>query len=77
VVQEGLQQLVVVAPALLLSCVVDETRRRLLGHELDGSAGTEASAADVKARQEVPLKEIFERMASTSSVRRWTSRRCA
>jgi multisubunit Na+/H+ antiporter MnhE subunit len=29
-------------------------------HALDGSAGAAAIAADIKARYEAPLKEIFE-----------------
>jgi multicomponent K+:H+ antiporter subunit E len=43
-----------------VSCVVDEARHRLLVHALDGSAGADAIAADIKARYEAPLKEIFE-----------------
>ena len=43
-----------------VSCVVDEAAHRILVHALDGSAGAEAIAADIKARYEAPLKEIFE-----------------
>ena len=43
-----------------VSCVVDEAHHRLLVHALDGSAGADAIAADIKARYEAPLKEIFE-----------------
>lgn len=43
-----------------VSCVVDEAHHRLLVHALDGSAGAAAIAADIKARYEAPLKEIFE-----------------
>lgn len=43
-----------------VSCVVDETSHRLLVHALDGSVGADAIAADIKARYEAPLKEIFE-----------------
>ena len=43
-----------------VSCVVDEATHRILVHALDGSAGAEAIAADIKARYEAPLKEIFE-----------------
>jgi multicomponent K+:H+ antiporter subunit E len=43
-----------------VSCVVDEAGRRILVHALDGSAGPEAIAADIKARYERPLMEIFQ-----------------
>lgn len=43
-----------------VSCVVDEAAQRILVHALDGSAGAAAIAADIKARYEAPLKEIFE-----------------
>ena len=43
-----------------VSCVVDESRRCILVHALDGSAGAAAIAADIKARYERPLMEIFE-----------------
>lgn len=43
-----------------VSCVVDEAGHRILVHALDGSAGAAAIAADIKARYEAPLKEIFE-----------------
>jgi len=41
-----------------VSCVVDETRRVILVHALDCSDAA-AAAADMKARYEAPLKEIF------------------
>ena len=41
-----------------LSCVVDEERGHILVHALDCS-DTAAAAADMKARYEAPLKEIF------------------
>ena len=41
-----------------VSCVVDEERRHILVHALDCS-DTVAAAADMKARYEAPLKEIF------------------
>jgi multicomponent K+:H+ antiporter subunit E len=43
-----------------VSCVVDEAAHRILVHALDGSAGAAAIAADIKARYEAPLREIFE-----------------
>lgn len=43
-----------------VSCVVDEAGHRILVHALDGSAGAAAIAADIQARYEAPLKEIFE-----------------
>jgi multicomponent K+:H+ antiporter subunit E len=43
-----------------VSCVIDESRHWLLVHALDGSAGAEAIAADIRARYETPLMEIFE-----------------
>ncbi len=43
-----------------VSCVVDESAHRILVHALDGSPGAEAIAADIKARYEAPLKEVFE-----------------
>jgi multicomponent K+:H+ antiporter subunit E len=43
-----------------VSCVIDEAGHRLLVHALDGSAGADAIAADIKTRYEAPLKEIFE-----------------
>jgi multicomponent K+:H+ antiporter subunit E len=43
-----------------VSCTVDEVAHRILVHALDGSAGAAAIAADIKARYEAPLKEIFE-----------------
>jgi multicomponent K+:H+ antiporter subunit E len=42
-----------------VSCVVDEQRRFVLVHALD-CTDTEAAAADMKARYEAPLQEIFE-----------------
>ena len=41
-----------------VSCVVDEKRGYILVHALDCS-DTAAAAADMKARYEAPLKEIF------------------
>lgn len=41
-----------------VSCVVDVPRRQILVHALDCS-DTAAAAADMKARYEAPLKEIF------------------
>ena len=41
-----------------VSCVVDTQRRHILVHALDCS-DTAAAAADMKARYEAPLKEIF------------------
>lgn len=41
-----------------VSCVVDDQRREILVHALDCS-DPEALAADIKARYEAPLKEIF------------------
>jgi len=41
-----------------VSCVVDEERRHILVHALDCSDAA-AAAADMKARYEAPLKEIF------------------
>jgi len=41
-----------------VSCVVDNKRRCILVHALDCS-DTAAAAADMKARYEAPLKEIF------------------
>lgn len=43
-----------------VSCVVNEKKRCILVHALDGSAGAAAIAADIKARYERPLMEIFE-----------------
>lgn len=43
-----------------VSCVVDEVNHSILVHALDGSAGADAIAADIQARYEAPLKEIFE-----------------
>lgn len=43
-----------------VTCVVDEAHHRLLVHALDGSAGADAIAADIQARYETPLMEIFE-----------------
>lgn len=43
-----------------VSCVIDEAAHRIWVHALDGSAGADAIAADIKARYEAPLKEIFE-----------------
>lgn len=43
-----------------VSCVVDEVNHCILVHALDGSAGADAIAADIQARYEAPLKEIFE-----------------
>jgi multicomponent K+:H+ antiporter subunit E len=42
-----------------VSCVVDEARRGILVHALD-CADPAAAAADMKARYERPLMEIFE-----------------
>lgn len=41
-----------------VSCVVDEDRRQILVHALD-CADAAAMAADIKARYEAPLQEIF------------------
>ncbi len=41
-----------------VSCVVDARRRQILVHALDCTDGA-AAAADMKARYEAPLKEIF------------------
>lgn len=41
-----------------VSCVVDERRRRILVHALD-CTDPSAAAADMKARYEAPLQEIF------------------
>lgn len=41
-----------------VSCVVDDERRMILVHALDCSDAA-ALAADIKARYEAPLKEIF------------------
>ena len=41
-----------------VSCVVDEQRRHILVHALD-CADADAMVADMKARYEAPLKEIF------------------
>ena len=41
-----------------VSCVVDEGRRQILVHALDCADPT-ALAADIKARYEAPLQEIF------------------
>ncbi len=41
-----------------VSCVVDEQRRYILVHALDCS-DVDAAAAEMKARYEAPLKEIF------------------
>jgi multicomponent K+:H+ antiporter subunit E len=43
-----------------VSCVVDEKGHCILVHALDGSAGADTIAADIKARYEAPLKEMFE-----------------
>jgi multicomponent K+:H+ antiporter subunit E len=43
-----------------VSCVIDESRHHLLVHALDGSAGAQAIAADIRERYETPLMEIFE-----------------
>lgn len=43
-----------------VSCMIDEAGHQILVHALDGSAGAAAIAADIKARYEAPLKEIFE-----------------
>jgi multicomponent K+:H+ antiporter subunit E len=42
-----------------VSCVIDEARREILVHALDGR-GADGMAAQIKARYEAPLKEIFE-----------------
>jgi multicomponent K+:H+ antiporter subunit E len=42
-----------------VSCVIDEVGHRILVHALD-CADPAAMAADIKARYEAPLKEIFE-----------------
>jgi multicomponent K+:H+ antiporter subunit E len=42
-----------------VSCVIDEARREILVHALDGR-GAEGMPAQIKARYEAPLKEIFE-----------------
>lgn len=43
-----------------VSCVVDEAGHRIWVHALDGRAGAAAIAAEIQARYEAPLKEIFE-----------------
>lgn len=43
-----------------VSCVVDEAGQRIWVHALDGRAGAAAIAAEIQARYEAPLKEIFE-----------------
>jgi multicomponent K+:H+ antiporter subunit E len=42
-----------------VSCVVDDQRRHILVHALD-CTDVAAAAAEMKARYEAPLKEIFE-----------------
>jgi multicomponent K+:H+ antiporter subunit E len=43
-----------------LSCEVDDASPTLLVHALDGRAGAEAIAADIRQRYEAPLMEIFD-----------------